>query len=118
MPTLIELSKATYPAHFNNNTIPPLEGRSIVPQFQGKQVMQHTYMYWEHEDNEAIRKGNWKAVKDGNKKSWELYDLSSDRIETKNIATQHPEILKELITKWEEWANSHHVFPKHKGETK
>ncbi len=115
MPTFIEVAKAKYPARFHNNTIPPLEGRSMLPEFQGKEVSQHSYMYWEHEGNEAIRKGNWKAVKDGNEKSWQLYDLSSDRIETKNVSAQHPEILKELIAKWEEWANSHYVFPKHKG---
>ncbi len=118
MPTFIEVAKAKYPARFHNNTIPPLEGRSIVPEFLGKEVSQHSYMYWEHEGNEAIRKGNWKAVKDSNEKTWQLYDLSSDRIETKNVSAQHPEILKELITKWEEWANSHYVFPKHKGEIK
>jgi arylsulfatase A-like enzyme len=90
----------------------------MAPEFQGKEVNQHSYMYWEHEGNEAIRKGNWKAIKDSNKKNWELYDLSSDRIETKNFANEHPEIMKELITKWEEWAHSHFVFPKHKEETK
>ncbi len=118
MPTFLELAKAQYLTKFNNNAIPHLEGRSMAPEFQGKEVNQHSYMYWEHEGNEAIRKGNWKAIKDSNKKNWELYDLSSDRIETKNFANEHPEIMKELITKWEEWAHSHFVFPKHKEETK
>lgn len=118
MPTFMEVAKAKYPTQFYNNTIPPLEGRSIAPQFQGKEAGRHPYMYWEHEDNQAIRKGNWKAVKDGNKKKWELFDLSSDRNETKNVASQRRDILQELERKWEEWANTHYVFPKRKNESK
>lgn len=118
MPTLLEVANAKYPAQYSSRTIPPLEGRSIAPQFRGKEVSRHPYMYWEHEENQAIRKGNWKAVKDGNSKDWNLFDLASDRNETKNIASQQPGILRELVLKWEEWANSHYVFPKHKNESK
>lgn len=118
MPTFLELTKAKYPAQFDSNKIQALEGRSMVPLFTGKVVDEHQYMYWEHEGNQAIRKGNYKAVKDSNKKNWELYDLSSDRTETKDLAAQLPEITKELIMKWNEWADSHFVLPKHIGETK
>ena len=49
----------------------------------------------------AIRDGNWKAVRRNlnrpNRKSeWELYNLASDRNETSDLATQHPEVVKRL----------------------
>ena len=50
----------------------------------------------------AIRKGPWKlipAVGQTAKKAarpTELYQLESDLAETNNLATQHPEIVKEL----------------------
>lgn len=67
--------------------------------------------------NEAIIKGNWKAVKNNNKKYWESYAPSVDRSETKNVATRHPELMEELISKWREWANSDFVFPKRLKQT-
>lgn len=114
MPTFLELTKAKYPRTFKGNIITPLEGRSMVPVINGSPFSQHTYMFWEHEGNQAVRKGQWKAVKDGEKKNWELYDLSNDRAEELNMAGQYPNILSELVAKWEEWANTHAVFPKHK----
>jgi len=70
MPTILQLAKACYPATYSNIAIQPLEGRSMAPAFKGTNLTQHEYMYWEHEGNEAIRKGNWKAVKDNGKKNW------------------------------------------------
>ncbi len=50
----------------------------------------------EHANGLAIRKGGWKLVPGKAKGGDELYDLSSDLGETKNLAGQHPEIVKEL----------------------
>ncbi len=114
MPTLVEVSNATYPQTFAQQAIHPLTGRSIIPALYGNKLKSHDYMFWEHQDNQAIRKGNWKAVKDGKKGDWLLFDLSKDRMETKNISAQRPEVLKELVTKWEEWATGNFVLPKRK----
>ena len=32
--------------------------------------------------------------------------------ERHNLAAEHPEMLKELIGKWDEWAATHFVLPK------
>jgi arylsulfatase A-like enzyme len=114
MPSLLELSKSKYPSTFKGNTIYPLEGRSLLPALNGEPITDHQYMYWEHEGNQAIRNGYWKAVKDNKQGNWELFDLLKDRSEMHNLAAQKPELLKDLIAKWEEWANSHFVFPKRK----
>lgn len=112
MPTFLELAGASYPITFNNNSIYRPEGRSMAPLFKGKTIPQHEYMYWEHEGNQAIRKGNWKAVKDRDNKSWELFNLMNDRSEEHNLAGEQTQLLNELITTWKQWANSHFVFPK------
>lgn len=69
-------------------------------------------MYWEHEENCAVRHGNWKGVKRLPAGKWELYNLETDRTERNNIAEQHPDIVKDLDEKWQNWADTHKVFPK------
>ncbi|WP_429063191.1 arylsulfatase [Chitinophaga sp. W2I13] len=96
MPTLAQLTNA--PA------VPYTDGVSLLPTLTGKKGQQpHNYLYWEfHEDGgrQAVRQGNWKAVRlhaaqhpDG---ALELYDLSTDPGETKNIAAAHPDITRKL----------------------
>lgn len=114
LPTFLELAGAKYPVVFNGNAIHPLEGKSLVPLLKGKPVQASPYMFWEHEGNQAVRKGDWKAVKEQEQKQWQLYDLSSDATELNDLADQHPALLAELVSKWEEWAGSHFVFPKRK----
>jgi arylsulfatase A-like enzyme len=114
MPTIIEVSGAKYPETYNGNTIMKNEGISMVPLFKTGTGKVHDYFYWEHEENCAIRHGNWKGVKKLPKGDWELYDLEHDRTETNNIAATHLDIVKDLDQKWQIWAESHKVFPKGK----
>jgi arylsulfatase A-like enzyme len=45
----------------------------------------------------ALRKGNWKLIqRKGQAAKHELYDLTADLGETKNVAADHPEIVKEM----------------------
>ncbi len=87
-----------------NEKIEAIDGISFLPSLLGKeQQKEHEYLYWEFSSyggQQAVRKGNWKAVRqqidDGNLVV-ELYDLSKDN-ETKNVADQYPEIVKEIET--------------------
>ncbi|HET8550240.1 MAG TPA: sulfatase-like hydrolase/transferase, partial [Bryobacteraceae bacterium] len=72
MPTCVELARASYPA-----TMPPMEGRSLVPALGGKRI-ERGPLFWEHEGNRAIRIGKWKAVAVDPAGRWELYDLEAD----------------------------------------
>jgi arylsulfatase len=54
--------------------------------------------------NRALRAGNWKLVESPASKAWELYDLADDATETRNLAALHPDVVKDLAAKWQEWA--------------
>ena len=117
MPTIIEVAKATYPKVYQHNSIIPVEGVSLVPSFTSIPLKREA-VYWEHEMNRAVRMGNWKLVSDGNFKRntytsdpWELYDMSNDRAELKNLATQHPELVKQMSDMWESYATRCMVYP-------
>ena len=112
MPTIIEAASATYPSTYHGHKIHPLVGTSLFPAIEGKTNSLHEYMYWEHQNNRAIRQGNWKAVRDETGGPWELYNIAEDRSERINLASEHPELLKELVEEWEHWAKTHYVLPK------
>lgn len=103
MPTLLELAGSDYPREFNGNTILPLEGKSLLPIFHGKQRDGHDSLSWELYGNRAIRQGDWKLVWGASEKRWELYHLKSDRSETNNLAAQFPERVIQMARDWEAW---------------
>jgi arylsulfatase A-like enzyme len=110
MATCVDVAGAKYPSEFNGKSIPPMEGRSLVPAFDDKPI-QRDAIYWEHEGNAAIRVGDWKLVRAGYRGGWELYDLSADRTELHDLSKEQPERARELLEKWTAWAKRTHVFP-------
>ena len=94
LPTALEL--AGVPAK-------KLPGESLSYLWKGKKASPKTYC-WEHEGNQAIRKGNWKLVKDLEDPAWELYDLAKDPCETKDLAKTNPFILSEMMSAYAVWA--------------
>ncbi|WP_409012507.1 arylsulfatase [Dyadobacter sp. Leaf189] len=96
LPTFAALANTPAPAH--------IDGISFTDALKGKPTQKkHDYLYWEfHEQGgrQAVRQGNWKAVRlkaAGNPDALvELYDLSKDPAETTNLTPQFPEKAKEL----------------------
>jgi arylsulfatase A-like enzyme len=112
MPTVLELAGADYPRQMEGRAIPPLEGQSLAPWFQQPDRRMERTMFWEHEENCAVRRGNYKALQRYDTGEWELYDLDADRSELHNIAGEHPETMRALSEEWHAWADTHHVVPK------
>ena len=112
MPTLLELSGATYPEEFNGNTIDPYMGESMVSAFTNtEEAPINETLFWEHFGAAALRQGDWKLVKlDGNA-DWELYNLKEDRTEMNNLAAEYPELLKAMQEEWNTMAKATDVFP-------
>jgi arylsulfatase len=95
LPTVLDISGATYPQEFNGSGTPGPEGISLLPFFRNNTTRERT-LFWEHEGNKAIPKGDWKLVLeyDGEWKrnssylgTWELYNMKTDRTGTRNLAT-------------------------------
>jgi arylsulfatase A-like enzyme len=110
MPTLVELSGATYPRTFNGHEIVPMQGRSMVPAFTGKPLTRDKPIFWEHEGNRAVRDGQWKLVSRF-EQPWQLFDISRDRAEMHDLAAAQPERVQKMAAQYDAWAASSFVDP-------
>lgn len=93
----------------NYRTIQKVDGRSFVPLLknpsatdESRVLLWHYPNNWKNQDIpgtnyfSALRKGHWKLVYNQRSGVAELYDLSTDIGEQKELSATHPQITKEL----------------------
>ncbi len=77
-----------------------LDGISIAPTLTGTgEQKRHEFLYWEfHEGGtaQAVRHGNWKAIRPAPGRALELYDVVSDPGEKSNVAADHPAVVEKI----------------------
>lgn len=91
-----------------------VDGLSIVPtllgcEAAGREQAQHECLYWslprmnwgagryaEHGLEQAVRKGDWKLLRNNSDDPWELYNLSTDPSEENDLADDKPDRVDEL----------------------
>ncbi len=88
LPTACELANVETPAS--------IDGISFVPTLLGESQHVHEYLYWSYGVKQAIRKGDWKAVKLGPDVPLELYNLRNDIGEERNVASENVDLAGEL----------------------
>ena len=98
MPTLAQIAGAPTPEGS--------DGVSMLPTLKGDDGQAvHDYLYWnfhwwdwsrrQQADVRAARWGNWKAIW-GNFLDMQLYDLSNDLGETRNVAGANPDVVRKM----------------------
>ncbi len=110
MPTLAELIDVECPESS--------DGISILPTLMGKkQKQKHDALYWEfHEKGgrRAIREGDWKLIElnvnTPEQRELELYNITEDPSETKNLAESNPELVKAMYAKMGEQRVESSIF--------
>lgn len=94
-----------------------LDSISFAPTLFGKDAEQkkHDYLYWEFYEKGArqavLLEGRWKGIRTYGTDKMELYDVTADIGEEKDVAAEHPElveriakIMKEAHTPNEHWS--------------
>lgn len=99
MATFLELTEATYPTQIGSRQIDPLQGKSLLPIFQGQQRDPHETLYFHFGTDRALRQGPWKlaSAKLG---KWEMYNLDHDRTELKDLSSQEPDRVNSMANEW------------------
>ena len=79
-----------------------MDGRSVLGWFNDPaRSPLHEDLYWRMTGGKAAyRSGNWKIVRPKRGAPIELYHLAGDIGEQRNLASDHPSKLKELVNKW------------------
>jgi arylsulfatase A-like enzyme len=99
MPTLLEAAGVPVP--------PGLDGVSVLPALRGgsQPALADRSLVWVRREGNpryrgrdyyAVRRGNWKLVQNSPFQPYELYDLATDSLETRNLADDHKAKLEEL----------------------
>lgn len=95
LPTICDLTGASVPPESN--------GLSLLPSFTGEgDQKQHEHLIWEfagYGGQQAIRMGDWKGVRRDMKKGnreLALFNLADDPKESRNVAEEHPEIVRRM----------------------
>jgi arylsulfatase A-like enzyme len=100
VPTVLELAGIEKPKEWKGEPIPEAPGRSLAPAFAKDETIARESLWWLHEDNKAIRVGDWKLVASKGD-AWALYDLKTDRAEQHDRASKMPDKVKELEAAWQ-----------------
>ena len=105
-PTLLHVAGEKPPAQ----TI--LDGSNILPVLTDRAPSPRKEQFWELRAARAARVGNWKWVLEARRFTpppddapGELYDLSSDIGEKRNLAAEKPDVLREVRGRWVSWMN-------------
>lgn len=119
-PTFLAMAGVDHPASWKGRPVLPQQGRSWSRLLAGAEVAVRSPdepFGWELFYRRGLRLGDWKVVylprsPDGAAYSrldpiatdWELYNLQDDPGETRNLARERPEKLKELVSAWNAYA--------------
>ncbi|MEM6470398.1 MAG: arylsulfatase [Planctomycetota bacterium] len=104
MPTVVDVTGASYPNTYNEHDILPMEGVSLVNTLKGKDRAAAPWMYWEHAGHSAVRNGDYKALLPKGASQWQLFNLTTDRQESVDLASKMPERTQSMAAQWMKWA--------------
>lgn len=109
-PTLCAIAGAPLPREQTS------DGIDVSQAWRGRPLASRGPLFWEYGRNDeffrfgpdrspnlAVRRGNWKLLVNAEGSRAELYDLATDASETKNLAAEKAELVKELTKLLMDW---------------
>ncbi|MCK0110557.1 arylsulfatase [Ornithinimicrobium sp. F0845] len=121
VPTILDIIGLEMPGVYRGVEQVPLPGVSMRYTFdEADAPTQKKRQYYTIGGTRGIWQDGWKAAAThaplngkGNfdQDAWELYHVDEDRSESRDLAAEHPDKVKELVDAWFEEAHKHHGLP-------
>ena len=116
MPTILDLAGITHTDQFDGRKVRPLQGQSVLGLFEGKVKLPYkeaSQVGYELFGLKAFFDGDWKILwmpPPFGPGEWELFNLKQDPAELTDLGAKHPEMLKAMITMWEQYKTDNGVL--------
>lgn len=118
LPTLLELAGVSMPDARHGVALAPIAGRSFVSVLRAADApAAHTAQHYESMGSRGYYRDGWEVVSYRRHGSplaadpWELYDLTADPTETRDLAARHPERVADLVAAFDRAAWAARVYP-------
>lgn len=90
----------------NPDSLKNIDGVDLMPFIKGEnEERPHEIMYWKKDCRAVIRDGDWKLIRFPDRPA-ELYDVSKDIAEERNVAFKYPGKVKTMFKQLFEWETS------------
>lgn len=135
LPTVLDAVRIEAPTQIRGVAQSPIQGVSLLPTFEDAEApsLRQT-QYYEEFGHRSIYHAGWKAVcpwpgptfpdssrpyrpitdddlERIDRDAWELYDLAHDFAEAEDVASHHPDLVREMVARWYVEAGKHDVLP-------
>lgn len=119
MPTLLNVAGAQAPEAIEGRDVLPMQGQSVLDLFKGKSETAYagaSRVGYELFSFKAFIDGSWKIVwmpKPLGTGDWELFDLSKDPAELRDLSAEQPEKLEkleEMVALWSQYKEDNGVL--------
>ncbi len=116
MPTILDAANVSHEEDINGRKVIPMQGRSVLELFNGEAEVPYagaSHVGYELFGLKAFISGDWKVLwmpKPIGKGDWELFNLREDPAELRDLSTENPQKLKELVGQWERYKQENGVL--------
>ncbi len=82
------------------------DGKNVLPILTEGAKSPHESFFYNYNKHAALRKGDWKIVREKPDRPWQLFNLADDISESTNLASEEKEHLAELEKEYAKWVKS------------
>jgi arylsulfatase A len=100
LPACAKLAGATLPSEVT------VDGKDPLSVLRDNASSPHQSLYFEYRSHAALRKGDWKIVRDKPNRPWQLFNIGTDQSEARNVAASRPTVVAELSEEFSHWQKS------------
>ncbi|MBW3664986.1 MAG: arylsulfatase [Actinobacteria bacterium] len=122
LPTVLDVVGVDAPRERGGAPLQPIAGHVMTPWLDDPSVdSTHREHVFEVQGNRAYLRDNWEIVSlhqplaAFDDSEWELYDLSEDPTEIRDLAAEHADLVTELSRAWDEAAWREQIYPMDEG---